>query len=144
MHTLKTLAAAVAATLTLGACATGGAPAGSGSFAPTGEAAAKALASAGTRAATVKVENLNWSDMNVYVLQNGARTRLGTVTSMNTTVFRLPTHVLASTATVRLLLDPIGSSEMFVTDPVQVRGGEQIALNVQNSLPLSSVGVWDR
>jgi hypothetical protein len=143
MHALKTLAAAVAATLTLGACATGGAAPAS-SFAPAGEAAAKAHASAGARPATLKVENLNWSDMNVYVLQNGARTRLGTVTSMNTTVFRLPAHVLASTANVRLLLDPIGSSEMYLTDPVQVRSGQQIALNVQNSLPLSSVGVWDR
>ena len=143
MHTLKALAAAVAATLTLGACAAGSGAPGS-SFAPPGVAEARARASAGTRAATVRVENLNWSDMNVYVLQNGARTRLGTVTSMNTSVFRLPAHVLASTASVRLLLDPIGSSEMYLTDPVQVRSGQQIALNVQNSLPLSSVGVWDR
>lgn len=152
MHAWKSLVAAVAATLTLGACATGGAssrfaPMASSADGASAEAASTAArerpAAAPARATTVRVENFNWNDVTVYVVQNGVRTRLGTITSMSTGSFRLPAQVLASTGNVRLLADPIGSSRGYMTEPILVRAGSQVSFNVQNSLSLSSVAVWE-
>lgn len=149
MHALKSLVAAVAVTLTLGACATGAAPSRFAPMASSADAGAVGAAARGqpapapSRATTVRVENFNWNDVTVFVVQNGVRTRLGTVTSMSTGSFRLPSQVLASTGSVRLLADPIGSSRGYMTEPILVRAGSQVAFNVQNSLTLSSVAVWE-
>ena len=131
MTTLKNLAAVVAATLTITAC--GPALAGSnGVDRP-----------ARPEAALVTVENQNWSDMVVYVVQGGLRMRLGMVTSMRSATFRLPAMFLGHSGDIRLVADPVGSSETYVSDIIQVRDGQQISLSVQNSLQLSNVAVWN-
>lgn len=93
---------------------------------------------------TVAVENNNWSAMTVYVLRGSSRVRLGMVTSMSSAVFKIPASLLNTGADVRLVADPIGSSQVFVSPNVQVREGERIELSLQNHLAVSSVSVWGR
>jgi hypothetical protein len=153
MHALKTLVAATAASLSLSACATGGASGPDAmrlSHGPMGNGTE--LVSAGNTPAasemrspaTVRVANYNWMDVNVYAVQGGTRIRLGTVTTMNTSTFRLPERFLTGTTGVRLMVDPIGSTEGYVTDGILVHGGQQISFNVQNSLQFSSISVGGR
>jgi hypothetical protein len=138
MNALKTLAAAVAASLTLGACASGGTATGTARL-PDGPSAGR-TAIAAAPPATVKVSNYNWMDVVVYAVQGNSRVRLGQVTSMSNASFRLPARMVEnSTQSVRLMVDPIGSTEGWQTDGISVRPGERVEFNVQNSLSFSSV-----
>ena len=134
------LAAAVAVLAVVvpgGACA----PAASG-----GAASLPAELSPATTAApvTVRVTNNHWSNMTVYAVRGTARFRLGMVTSMATEVFRLPASVAGAAGGVRLLADPIGGSEQFLAPAVFVARGEEVKLDLQNHLQISSVSVRER
>jgi len=129
MRTPKTLAATVAAVLALGACAP--------PVQPDGPSAVPA--------ATVRVTNNNWADMNVFVVRNGMRTRLGTVTSLKTTTFRVPSSTLPRGVTqVRIIADPIGSSRGYISEELPLYPGQEVAMTVQSVIHMSSVAAWDR
>lgn len=112
-----------------------------------------ATACAGNRTATdgtlpsgavdtpVQVSNNNWADMTVYVESNGARSRLGTVTSMANRVFQIPRALLSSSGTIRLVADPIGPNQTFVTRPLQVWAGQRVQFSIENHLAISSASV---
>ena len=89
---------------------------------------------------TVSVSNENWLDVNVYVMVGSARYRLGSVVTAETRVFDLPGQAIASSQ-VRLVADPVGSRDVFVSDVLSVSDGDQIMLRVANRLPQSSYAV---
>lgn len=133
MRAMKTMLAAVMVVLA-GACAPS---TGSTAYAPE-------LDGAGPEETTVRVENNNWDNMTVYVVRGSTRHRLGMVTSMNTEMFRIPPAFMSGTEAVRLVADPIGSPNTYVTPSVQVSPGEQIEFDIENHLAISSVSVWSR
>jgi hypothetical protein len=90
------------------------------------------------------VENYNWMDVVVYAVQGNTRMRLGEVTSMTGADFRLPSRFLAGADNIRLLVDPIGSTEGYETDGILVHDGERVSFNVQNALQFSSLSVGTR
>ena len=140
MNALKTLAAAVAASLTLGACASGSTATGAARL-PDGPSAGRSAA-APVQPTTLKVSNYNWMDVVVYAVQGGTRVRLGQVTTMSTGNFRIPTRMTNNgVETVRLMVDPVGSTEGWQSEGISVRAGQQVQFNVQNSLAFSSVFV---
>lgn len=97
---------------------------------------------AATERAVVEVENRNWSDVTVYAVRpRGSRIRLGTVTSMTTEAFTLPARYLGAEGEVMLLAEPVGSTDVFRSQPVQVFAGQRVAFTVQNHLPISSLAV---
>jgi hypothetical protein len=130
--TTRVAAAALVLGLGLGGCArtvgTGGAE--------------DALAASEAAAVRIRVENHNWLDVNVYAVRNGTRYRLGTVTSMTKQMFRLPVAMVAQSGEFRLLVDPIGSSEVYFTEPLLVTPGQEIDWNVENHLALSSYRIF--
>jgi hypothetical protein len=121
-----------AAALLLAACApsaTGGAPGGS----PRRE----------TAPSTVTVDNRNWLDVTVYVVQGTSRIRLGMVTGMGSATFHLPRSLQAYPGQVRLLADPVGSNHAYLSDAVQLRPGQRVGLEVGNNLNVSFISVWN-
>lgn len=96
----------------------------------------------GTDEVLIQVKNFNWSDVTIYMLRGGVRTRLGMVTSMGEALFRLPGTMFAASSDVRLILDPIGSPLAFTTEPIYVRPGQMVQMNVENYLPLTNWAVW--
>lgn len=88
------------------------------------------------------VTNNNWADMVIYVVRSTMRTRLGTVTSMNTEDFEIPASMIGPAATLQLQALPIGSHRRHVTPPIYVGPGQQINYTIQNQLSISSVTVW--
>lgn len=92
----------------------------------------------------ILVENNNWSDMTVYVERAGSRTRLGTVTAATSRLFRLPRAIAGIAATFRLIADPVGSREVYVTAPVQVTPGQRVNFSIQNQVNISSVWISNR
>lgn len=93
---------------------------------------------------TVRVTNNNWANMTVYAVRGTARLRLGLVNSMATEVFRLPASITSGASGVRLLADPIGGSEQFLTPAVYVGRGEEVNLDIHNQLQVSSISVRDQ
>lgn len=128
MHRWQKAVTGLAIGVLVGACQPGTPPAVAG-------------ARLSTSGATVRVTNQHWATVNVYLIHGGARFRLGTLSSMATEEFRVPPG-LGATEDLRLLVGPIGSRDVFVTDyTFRVAPGEVVTFNIANHLPLSSVWV---
>jgi len=147
MRVRTTLAAAVAASLTLGACASAGGNGAGLSSSYSSTTAVSGGSSGGSASVamepTIRVENRNWSDVVVYAVRSGRRHRLGMVTSMSSARFRLPRGMAMGSGDLQLVADPIGSSRGFTSGPIHIGAGQEIALSVQNHLPMSTVSVWN-
>jgi len=86
----------------------------------------------------VRVENLNWLDMHVYISQSGGPLRsLGMVTSMSSQGFHVPTNLGRANQDVRVIADPIGGSGIYVSPSMMVGPQSEIVVKVQNALELS-------
>lgn len=92
---------------------------------------------------TVEVQNHNWQDMVVYVVQGTQRIRLGMVTSMRTETFRVPRTAIGASGQIRLLADPIGSPRGYLSETLNVRAGQRVALEVGHNIGISFVSIWN-
>ena len=116
--------AALAAVVTVGACA--GAPQQTGDV-------------TGFEERTIlTVENNNWADMTMYLVRDGVRARLGHVTSMGRGRFVVPAPLLSGAAHVRIMADPIGSSQYWMSQPIMITPGAQVSFRLENNVQLSS------
>jgi hypothetical protein len=92
--------------------------------------------------ASIRVVNNGWSDVDVYVMRGPSRIRLGMVTSMSSSNFKMPPSFLNGSTDLRLHAHPIGGFDDFETQPLLVSGGQQVSLTLQNNLNLSSYSVF--
>lgn len=79
-----------------------------------------------------RIENRSSLDADIYVRRNDGRaTRLGFAPSNETTTFVLPAAITAGAAWIRFEARPVrGSGDAAVSEPFQVRIGEEIAWSV--------------
>ena len=91
--------------------------------------------------ATVRVTNNNWLDARVYVDDDGVLLPVGFIMSQQTKQFTLPTRVLATAGQVRLVVRPIGSRQVYVSQNLLVGAGDALLVELQNQLGLSSTSV---
>ena len=123
-HTRHAVWAVAALTLLTTACST--------ATYPTREAARR------NATTQITVANNNWSDMTVYALRNGSRLRMGTVVSNTRERFTLPPGFDLRSGDVRLMADPVGSNEVFVSEPMSVAPGSNLVWKIENHVELSS------
>ena len=119
--------AAVAVALTMGAC---------------GPANRQAAEQEQSDRATLLVENNNWQDMTLYLLRDGMRTRLGSVTAMGRGRFVLPAAAVMGSGDVRIVADPLGSSQVWTSQPIHVMPGQHVRFKLENNVHLSSYSVY--
>jgi len=79
---------------------------------------------------TVRVENRNFLDMTVYVLQNSQRIRLGMVAGLSTQVFTVPGYLVRGAGQLQFELHPIGGRGNPRTESISIRPGDEINLIV--------------
>ena len=91
---------------------------------------------------TLMVENNNWMDMTVYVVRDGLRSRVGSVTSFTRSRFVLTPAMIGGVGEIRLLADPLGSNQQFLSEPILVNEGQQVRFRVENNMQLSSYTVY--
>lgn len=91
----------------------------------------------------VRVVNQNRSDINLYLLRGGARSRLGTVVSNDTRVFKLRTLPTTAYVEVQFDVQRIGAEEVYRTPRVSLAPGQGVSLRVEDLLVTSSVSVID-
>jgi hypothetical protein len=90
--------------------------------------------------ATVSVANHNVLDIDILVLVGSSRNRLGTVVTAQNQEFVLPDQAVGN-GQVRVIAEPVGSREAFVSDPLTVNDGERVTVEVATHLPQSSVRI---
>jgi hypothetical protein len=84
------------------------------------------------------VRNDNWQDLAIFVVSmTGATRRLGDVKGVNQQVFVIPGDIADGT-TIRILVEPIGTSDYFITDQIVVSGLQRISLRVSPYLASSN------
>jgi hypothetical protein len=127
MEFVRIMLVAAATAATLGACA---------------PATEQAELGSAERHTTVVVENNNWHDMVIYVLNGSQRARLGSVNSMTTARFRLTDSAAGGFGQLRLLADPIGSTRAFTLPVINVVPGSQVQIRLENNIATSSSAVF--
>lgn len=81
-------------------------------------------------ATTVKIDNQNYQDFDVYVLGFGQRIRLGRVASLSTEVFTIPAAIVTVSTDLRFELHAIGARTNPRTERIMVRPGDQVQLTI--------------
>jgi hypothetical protein len=90
----------------------------------------------------LSVINHHWLDVTIYVVHNGERTRVGTVTASSSERFLLAGRLLGATREVYLIGDVVGSPEVVRTEILLVQPGQYIEWTLENPLRRSSVAVY--
>lgn len=111
---------------------------------------AAALACAPRRPATadprgefaLAVTNHHWLDVTIYVVHDGERSRVGTVTASSTETFLLSGRLLGVTRQMYLIGKALGSSELIRTEILTVQPGQHVEWTLEHTLRRSSVAVY--
>ena len=89
------------------------------------------------------IRNDNWQDVSIFVVSmTGATRRLGDVKGVNQQVLIIPGDIAEGTA-VRILVEPIGSTDYFITDQIAVSGLQRISLRIAPYLASSNWVIED-
>ncbi len=91
--------------------------------------------------AELVVENNNWLDAHVYLVQGSIRTSLGFMTALGKREFELPSWATLPGNDVQILVHLIGGAS-YLTPVVNVYPGDVVDLVVRNHLALSSATVF--
>jgi hypothetical protein len=106
----------------------------------------------------LEVDNHNWSDVLIYIVHDGQRTRFLEVTATRSITQPIPAHLVSSGQTVQFFVHRIGgrddsvnlvngpqlasASDDYMSPRVSVRTGTTVSLTLESNLQRSSVGVW--
>ena len=86
---------------------------------------------AGETRTSVRVENLSFSDMTIYVVRSGSqRIRIGQAGGNRTTVLEIPRYLVSVPTPLRFIADPIGSNRTPVSDEITVIPGDEVVLHI--------------
>lgn len=88
---------------------------------------------------TVAVTNDHVLDMRIYLVRGSVPIPLGSVGSAEHRVFRISPAELGHMGDIRLMADPLGRREPYVSDPIQVAPGQRVEWRLAHRLGLSSV-----
>ena len=90
----------------------------------------------------LQITNHHYLDITVYAIHDGQRTRLGVAGGSAHTKMVLPARLLGVGRQLRLYGDPIGSSELAITEVIVVQPGQFIEWLLESGLSRSTVGVY--
>lgn len=77
---------------------------------------------------TVRVENQNFADMTIYVLQSGQRVRLGLANGNSTARFKIPRSMIFGLSQLQFQAHPIGGRGDPISETITVSPGDTIRL----------------
>lgn len=80
--------------------------------------------------AVLRVENLTFVDLSIYVLRDNQRQRLGRSTANTTTFFTIPAAFVESPRPLRFITDPVGPIGEAFTRDVFVRPGDTVFMQL--------------
>ena len=83
--------------------------------------------------ATVNVTNRNWLSMEIYVVGQSQRVRLGRVGSGKSKQFTIPAHLLSGATPLRLEMESSGPQQDVLSEEFVVAPGEEVILVIPNA-----------
>jgi hypothetical protein len=98
-------------------------------------------AGGGNEAIRIEVRNDNFLDVTVYVLPDGVSHRIGDVTGSSSATLDVPARLIFAATSMRLLVNPIGSREAYLSEEILVSHGDLIRLHVASQIQMSSWSV---
>lgn len=90
----------------------------------------------------LQVVNHHWLDVDIYIVHDGQRTRVGTVTATTTQNFPVSTRLLGASRQIALVADAIGSRETVRSETLVIQPGQYVEWTLESSLRRSSVAVY--
>jgi len=78
----------------------------------------------------VKVDNQNFLDVNVFIIQGGARIRLGTVPGLSSRILMVRPEQIGYGTELQLEVHPIGGRGNPITETITVHPGDVIQLTI--------------
>ena len=92
-----------------------------------------------SREIRIEVVNDNYHDMGIFVMEGGTNFRIGDVTGKSSGSFTLSLDQISPSQGLRLLADPVGSREAYLSDAVSVGPGAIVVFNIAPALSQSYV-----
>jgi hypothetical protein len=132
------LRAGLAGLLMLSAAACGASHAPAAAPAPERGAPEANRPESGPEEVPVRIDNQNFSDMNIYFLSRGQRWLLGQAGGLTTTTLDIPVGVRSADDRVRLLADPIGGMGPITTPELIVPAGQTVYWTIGSDPATSS------
>ncbi len=90
----------------------------------------------------LEVQNHNWADVVIYVVHDGKRSRLTSVTAAKTSSLIIPPNLIGQVGNLQLVARRVGANDRYVSQPISIRTGSTIVLTLESKLSHSSVAVW--
>jgi hypothetical protein len=90
----------------------------------------------------LEVSNNNWSDVVIYMVQNGSRKRFTMVTAARSASVAIPTQFISSNGSLQIVAHRVGGTDEYVSPVVSVLLGRVVALTLESNLNRSTIGVW--
>lgn len=90
----------------------------------------------------LRITNRHYLDITIYAIHDGQRTRVGVAGGSAHTKMLLPARLLGVGRELQLYGDPIGSSELAITEVIIVQPGQFIEWLLESGLARSTVGVY--
>jgi hypothetical protein len=78
----------------------------------------------------LEVDNRDFADMAIYVVNSGQRIRIGTVTGNTKAELTIPNTLLGGTRRLQFVADPIGGNRAAVSSEIYVAAGDRVVLIV--------------
>jgi hypothetical protein len=92
---------------------------------------------------THNVVNQHWGDVDVYIIRDGQRQRIGTVTAAAEENFALSPSLTKGGGTLQLQAHAVGSSGAINSETINVRpGGMQITWTLESNLTRATLAVY--
>ena len=88
---------------------------------------------------SVQIDNQNFSDMDVYLVNSGQRLLIGQAIGLNMTTLFIPASATRADGQVRLLASPLGASSPVATPLLIVPPGQAIFWNIGIDQAMSNV-----
>jgi hypothetical protein len=90
----------------------------------------------------VRIDNQNFNDMDIYLLDRGARVPLGSANGLSQTTLLLPADARANGGRIVLQADPFGVSGPIFTPALLVGPGEEVywTIGADRAASYASVG----
>jgi hypothetical protein len=85
----------------------------------------------------LEVVSQHFNDVVVYIVPDGQRRRIGAVGGHSTEMFDISSHSEIFSRSFRLVGEPIGSRETYVSDPITANHGDVVVLVLTSELRMS-------
>jgi hypothetical protein len=91
---------------------------------------------------SVHIENHHWGDVNIFLLHDGLRTRLGTVTAASDATFAIPWRMIGSGGQLQLEAHAIALPGALDSETMSYRAGMQINWTLETNLERATLSVY--